>query len=93
MTRCGGRIYYLGGGFNFFLFLPLKLEKIPILTNMFSKGLKPPTRFCLLEEDFMIGQPEGLVYVSVFSLATLKAVMIGRQPVPFGMVMDGLKSG
>lgn len=24
-------------------------------------------KFCFLEEDFMIGQPEGLVYVSVFS--------------------------
>ena len=33
----------LGGGFTDFLFSPRKLGKIPILTNIFSDGLKPPT--------------------------------------------------
>ena len=33
----------LGGGFKCFLCSPRKLGKVPILTHMFSKGLKPPT--------------------------------------------------
>ena len=33
----------LGGGFKHFLFLPQKLGKISNLTNIFEKGLKPPT--------------------------------------------------
>ena len=33
----------LGGGFKYFYVHPY-LGKIPILTNMFSNGLKPPTR-------------------------------------------------
>ena len=35
----------LGGGFKYVLFTPLSdLGKIPILTNIFQMGLKPPTR-------------------------------------------------
>ena len=34
--------YTIGGGFKYFLCSPY-LGKIPILTNIFSKGLKPPT--------------------------------------------------
>ena len=33
----------LGGGFKYFLFSPLLLGKIPNLTNIFQRGLKPPT--------------------------------------------------
>ena len=33
----------LGGGFKYFLFSPLNLGKIPIWTNIFQRGLKPPT--------------------------------------------------
>jgi len=33
----------LGGGFKYVYFHPY-LGKIPILTNIFSKGLKPPAR-------------------------------------------------
>ena len=35
---------YLGGGFNFFCFHSY-LGKIPILTNIFQRGWKPPTRY------------------------------------------------
>ena len=34
---------FLGGGFKDFLFSPRKLGKIPILTNIFLVGLKPPS--------------------------------------------------
>ena len=33
-------VYYLGGGFNFFLFSPRTLGKIPILTNIVFKGVE-----------------------------------------------------
>ena len=36
-------VVHLGGGFKHFLFSPLPGEKIPILTNIFQRGLKPPT--------------------------------------------------
>ena len=36
---------YLGGGFKYFFIFASNLGKIPILTNIFSIGLKPPTRY------------------------------------------------
>ena len=42
---------FLGGGFNY-VFFHLYLRKIPILTNIFSNGLQPPTTF-LLDQRFL----------------------------------------
>ena len=40
----GGPVLDVGGGFKYFLSSPLFGEKIPIWTNIFHPGLKPPTR-------------------------------------------------
>ena len=45
---------FLGGGFKYFLFSPLPGEMIPNLTNIFSKELKPPPSFVLM--DFCWGE-------------------------------------
>ena len=39
--------WWVSGGFKYVLFLSRKLGKIPILTNIFSDGLKPPSRLFL----------------------------------------------
>ena len=44
MKKKHGAIYFLGGGFKYFLFSPLPGEMIQF-DEYFSKGLKPPTSF------------------------------------------------
>ena len=39
--------YYLGGGNSNILYVHPYLGKIPILTNIFSTGLKPPTSYII----------------------------------------------
>ena len=61
-------IYWLVGGFKYFLFSPL-LGKIPILNNQISDGLKPPTSWVWLpfpggKWSFRLGFPQLKVFHS-----------------------------
>ena len=81
------------GGFKYFLFSPL--EKIPILTNIFSKRLKPRTRFCF--SDFLNGVPRFLGVQNSFELSYIRlacsGVSLWREHWPFfmGVQVDSSK--